>query len=60
MELPVAFAERMKTLLGEDGFSQYEASFREPAVRAFRVNTEKISVEQFNAINPFASSPIPY
>ena len=60
MELPVAFAERMKTLLGEDGFFQYEASFREPAVRAFRVNTEKISVEQFNAINPFASSPIPY
>ena len=59
-ELPVAFAERMKRLLGEEEFRLYEESFQESAVRAFRVNTEKISVEEFAKIDPFSSEPIPY
>ncbi len=58
--LPAAFAARMKRLLGEEEYSLYEASFDQNAVRAFRVNTEKISVEEFAKIDPFSSEPIPY
>ena len=59
-QLPIEFTERMKRLLGEEEFSLYEDSFRQNAVRAFRVNTEKISVQDFAAINPFPSEPVPY
>ncbi|MBR2131348.1 MAG: hypothetical protein IJ955_02215 [Oscillospiraceae bacterium] len=58
--LPVDFIARMKSLLGEQEFSRYEDSFVHPAVRAFRVNTEKISLEDFSTINPFSSEQIPY
>ena len=56
--LPEAFVQRMKQLLGEEEYAQYEASFQQPSERAFRVNTEKISVEDFAAINPFSAQPI--
>ena len=59
-ELPVEFVARMTSLLGEDGFSRYAASFEEPAVRAVRVNTEKISPDKFEKIDPFSSEKIPY
>lgn len=58
--LPIEFVSRMKKLLGEEEYSLYEASFRQNAVRAFRVNTEKISVKDFSEIDPFSSEPIPY
>lgn len=47
-------------MLGEDEFSLYESSFHQNAERAFRVNTEKISVKNFMDIDPFSSEPIPY
>ncbi len=50
----------MKRLLGEEEFDRYEDSFRQRAVRAFRVNTEKISVEDFTRIAPFPLEQIPY
>ena len=59
-ELPVEFATRMKQLLGEEEFRLYEDSFRQNAVRAFRVNTEKISVKDFTEIAPFPCEPVPY
>lgn len=59
-ELPVEFVTRMKQLLGKDDYGLYEESFQQNAVRAFRVNTEKISVEEFSGINPFSTEPIPY
>lgn len=59
-ELPLEFTARMKALLGTDGFTHYAASFCEPAVRAFRVNTEKISLSDFALDNPFSSERIPY
>jgi len=59
-KLPVEFAKRMKQLLGEEEFRLYEDSFRQNAVRAFRVNTEKISVSDFAKITPFPSEQIPY
>ena len=58
--LPVEFAERMKSLLGETEYSLYLDSFRCGASRAFRVNTEKISVEDFETINIFSNEKIPY
>lgn len=58
-KLPAEFAERMKSLLGEE-FEDYEKSLNEPAVRAFRVNTDKISVADFEKINIFSSDKIPY
>lgn len=59
-ELPLAFTTRMKRLLGEEEYRLYEDSFNENAVRAFRVNTQKISVDRFAAIAPFATERIPY
>ena len=58
-QLPVEFENRMKTLLGDE-FEDFKKSFNEPPVRAFRVNTDKISLEDFEKINPFPSKKIPY
>ena len=57
--LPEKFAERMKFLLGDD-FDNYIKSLEDNPVRAFRVNTDKISVEDFLKINPFVTEKIPY
>lgn len=57
--LPVEYAERMKTILGNE-FDEYLSVLNEPPVRAFRVNTEKISLEEFEKINLFSKSRIPY
>jgi NOL1/NOP2/sun family putative RNA methylase len=58
--LPHAFAERMKTILLED----YPAFLREmeemPARHAFRVNTIKISVDEFCARSDIPARKIPY
>lgn len=58
-QLPIEFENRMKTLLGDE-FEAFKNSFNEPPVRAFRVNTDKISLEDFRKINPFKSEKIPY
>lgn len=58
--LPAAFAARMKALLGEAEYAQYLQSFDQPSERAFRVNTDKISLAAFSAVNPFSAEPIPY
>ena len=58
-QLPEAFVQRMKGLLGAE-YEAYEASFQSPAVRAFRVNTNKISLADFEAINIFSKEKIPY
>ena len=57
--LPEKFAERMKILLGDD-FDNYKKALDDNPVRAFRVNTDKISVEDFLKINPFDTQKIPY
>lgn len=58
-QLPQEFENRMKTLLGDE-FEDFKKSFDEPPVRAFRVNTDKISLEDFEKINPFGGEKIPY
>ncbi len=57
--LPSVFVTRMKGLLGEE-YSDFEKSLNEAPVRAFRVNTDKISVEEFEKINIFGNSKVPY
>ena len=58
-QLPIEFENRMKTLLGDE-FEDFRKSFDNPPVRAFRVNTDKISIENFEKINPFGGEKIPY
>lgn len=58
-KLPEEFVIRMKSLLGDE-FEKYEKSLSELPVRAFRVNTDKISLEDFEKINVFSKTKIPY
>ena len=58
-ELPLAYRERMKDLLGED-FAAYEAALREDPVEAYRVNAAKISVADFEKLGAFGGEAIPY
>ncbi len=59
INLPVEYENRMKKLLGEE-FEDYKKALEKPPIKAFRVNTEKISIEAFEKINPFKSEKIPY
>ncbi len=58
-QLPKAFEERMKTLLGDD-FSKYLDELNNEPIKGFRVNTDKISLEKFEKINIFGNEKIPY
>ncbi len=59
IQLPEAFAKRMQCLLGEE-YNDYLSVLEKPPVRAFRVNTDKISLDEFEKINPFSTEKIPY
>lgn len=58
-KLPEEFCLRMKNLLGAEYSDFIEALNYEP-VRGFRVNTDKISVEEFEKISDFSTDKIPY
>ncbi len=60
MELPIAFTERMKRLLGAEYEAFYTALCTEDAVKGLRVNTNKVSADDFSAHAPFPLEPIPY
>ncbi len=49
----------MKVLLGEE-FDDYIKCYEEPRYYGLRVNTQKISVEEFVKICPFEITPIPW
>lgn len=55
MELPAAFVENMKKILGEEELGAYLESYKKPRYMGLRVNTSKISVEGFDRISPFRS-----
>ena len=55
MELPAAFVENMKKILGEEELGAYLESYKKPRYMGLRVNTSKISVEEFDRISPFRS-----
>ncbi len=58
-QLPQEFLNRMKTLLGEE-YDDFLKSYDLPPVKAFRVNTAKISVADFEKLNIFGNEKIPY
>lgn len=60
MDLPIQFKERMQRLLGEEEFRAYEESFHVERMYGLRVNTRKLSVEEFQQISPFEIKKIPW
>ena len=59
MKLPDKFEEKMQALLGDE-FPEYLSCYEEPRYYGLRVNTNKISVEDFKKICPFEITPIPW
>lgn len=59
MELPIAFEEKMKEMLGED-YDNYLASFGQEAHQGLRVNTAKISVGDFLKLSPYELRAVPW
>lgn len=60
MRLPEKYIERMKILLGEEEYQEYLKSFEQKNVRGLRVNTLKITPEEFEKITPFSLKKIPW
>ena len=58
-QLPIDFENRMKALLGDE-FADYINELQNPPVKAFRVNTDKISLDDFTKINNISDKKIPY
>ncbi|MBY0201897.1 RsmB/NOP family class I SAM-dependent RNA methyltransferase [Paenibacillus cucumis (ex Kampfer et al. 2016)] len=59
VQLPLDFAERMKRLLGDE-FESFIQSYEQSPHAGLRINTLKISMEQFKEIAPFDLRPIPW
>ncbi len=59
MQLPQIFIRDMKELLGEN-IESYMDSYKEPRWYGLRINTSKVSVEEFLKISPFKLQPIPW
>lgn len=59
MRLPDCFIEEMKALLGRD-YEEYEKSLEKKSVSGLRVNTAKISPEDFRKLTPFSLTPVPW
>ncbi|MEW4429254.1 RsmB/NOP family class I SAM-dependent RNA methyltransferase [Paenibacillus pabuli] len=59
VQLPSIFAERMENLLGDE-FEQFMKSYEQSPHAGLRVNTLKISMEQFDELAPFDLRPIPW
>ena len=59
MRLPDKYREYMKRLLVKD-FPLYEESLLMPRFFGLRINTRKISVDDFLKISPFKLSPVPW
>lgn len=60
IELPKKFTDRMRELLGEEEFARYRESYDKERFYGLRVNTGKLSVEEFLRICPFKLRPIPW
>ncbi len=59
MRLPEAFEEKMRVLLQEE-YGRYLQCFEEPRHYGLRVNTNKISAEEFLRIAPWPLTPVPW
>ncbi|MBR3600218.1 MAG: RsmB/NOP family class I SAM-dependent RNA methyltransferase, partial [Lachnospiraceae bacterium] len=59
MELPRLFEDNMIQLLGQE-YETYKQCLDKPMYHGIRINTMKISVEDFLKINPFHLKPVPW
>ncbi|MCI9167186.1 MAG: SAM-dependent methyltransferase [Dorea sp.] len=59
MRLPKEFEEKMRELLKEE-FPDYMACYGKPPFYGLRVNTGKITAEEFERICPFPIHPVPW
>lgn len=59
IKLPDNYEKRMKTLLKDD-FDAYYNSLEQTPKKAYRVNIDKISLDDFMKINPFGNEKITY
>ena len=57
--LSPAFLERMRKMLGDE-YEDFIKSYEAPRTYGLRVNTAKISCEEFEKIVPFPVAPIPW
>ena len=57
--LPKDFDEKMKKLL-KDEYDDYLSSFNNPSVKSLRINTSKISVDDFLSIFPYKLESVPW
>lgn len=60
MKLPVEFLDNMQNLLEEQEYDDFIKSYELPRYYGLRVNTLKISVEEFLRISPFELERIPW
>ena len=59
MNLPRQFEDRMKRLLGNE-YQEYLQCYQKPHYGGIRVNTLKISPEEFERLCPFSIRKIPW
>lgn len=59
-KLPEEFLKKMHILLGEEEYQEFLNSYEAPRKFGLRVNTSKISVEDFKRLAPFNLTPIPW
>ncbi len=57
--LPDGFAARMQKLLGEE-YPAFLSGYERELSPSLRINTEKITVENFQQLSPFSLRPIPW
>lgn len=60
MKLPTEFLEKMKALLDDNEFEEFIKSYEVPRFYGLRVNTLRISIDEFLKISPFKLEPIPW
>lgn len=60
MKLPEIYKKRMISLLGEEDANKYFQCFSKPGYSGIRINTKKISVEEYLAITPFHLTKVPW
>ncbi len=59
MNLPIRFEDRMRRLLGEE-YEEYLQCYSKPHFGGLRVNTLKLSTEEFERLCPFSIRRIPW
>ncbi len=60
VKLPEKFAEKMRQMLGDEDFARYLESLEKPAKSGIRLNSLKLSGQEFKEISDFSLTPVPW